>query len=124
MNIQRVRRAVSRMLHQFDSETVQLLRPVRDEYGQPTGELTPIGEAECWREMTSRPDKWNITESGARYEDEGVIWLCLLWSEQLPAARHEDICRFADGTEYSVKNVVNKMNVRVFWQLADRRNPA
>ena len=119
MNMQRVRRAVERMLCRFPSENVQLLRPVRDAYGQPTGEVTLIGSAECWRESMSRPDGWKVEASGTRYDDGGAFWICLLWSDQLSAARHEDIVRFPDGREYSVKNIMNRMNVRVYWQLAD-----
>lgn len=122
MNMHRVKRAIERMLRQFPSENVQLLRPVRDQYGQPTGEVTPIGTAECWRDSMNRPDKWKIDENGARYGDQGAFWICLLHSDQLPEARHEDICRFADGSEYAVKNITNRMNVRVYWQLADRRD--
>ena len=121
MNMHRVKRAVERMLRQFPSETVQLMRPVRDAYGQPTQERTPIGTVECWREAMNRPDGWKVDKSGVQYDDEGAFWVCLLWSENLPQARHEDVVRFADGSEYSVKNIMNKMNVRVYWQLADRR---
>lgn len=123
IDMDRVRRNVARIMHQFSSRRVTLLRPVRDAYGQPTGDRATIGVAECWTEAVNRPKQWKVDVSGAQYDDEGAIWVCLLWSDAMPQARHEDICRFDDGTEYAVKNVQNDANVRVYWQLGDRKDP-
>lgn len=124
MNMQRVKRNIERMMRRFPSQQVTLYRPERDAYGQPTDARTRIGTAECWMEAVNRPSRWKISESGAKYDDEGAIWICLLQSDSLPAAQHEDICVMPDGREYAVKNIRNDANIRVFWQLADRRDPA
>lgn len=121
INMGSVRRNVERMMRQFSSQQVTLLRPVRDAYGQPTHEREMVGTAECWTQAVNQPSNWAIRASGAQYDDEGSVWICLLWSDALPQARHEDICRFEDGTEYAVKNIWNRTDVRVYWQLGDRR---
>lgn len=123
MNLNRVRSNVERMLRRFESERVTVFRPVVDAYGQPTDDRTAIGSAECWRNAMNRPDKWQISESGARYDDQGAIWITLLQSKDLPKVRHEDICVLEDGTEYSIKNILGTGPIRVFWQLADPKQP-
>ena len=115
-----VRRNVARMMGQFPAVTATLLRPERDAYGQPTDVLETIGTVRCWMEAVNRPRRWKVDVSGTRYDDEGAIWVCLLWSEDMPQARHEDILRLDDGRKFAVKNVQNDANLRVFWQLADR----
>lgn len=115
-----VRRNVARMMRQFPAHTATLMRPERDAYGQPTDVLETIGTVTCWTEAVNRPRGWKVDVSGARYDDEGAIWVCMLWSADMPQARHEDIVQLDDGRKFSVKNVQNDANVRVFWQLADR----
>lgn len=120
IRLSNVRRNVARMMGQFPSHTATLLRPERDAYGQPTDVLETVGTVRCWMEAVNRPRHWKVDVSGARYDDEGAIWACLLWSEDMPQARHEDIVELDDGRKFSVKNVQNDANLRVYWQLADR----
>ena len=121
MDFERIRRNVLRMMRRFPSRQAVLLRPGTDKYGQPTAALTDLGTVECWMEGTNRPTRWDVAASGTRFDDEGARWACLLWTEDLPQAKHGDVLRFADGSEYAVKNIVNDVNIRVFWQLADRK---
>lgn len=120
MDLNRVRRNVLRMMRKFPSRTATLYRPEADAYGQPTEALTELGTVECWTEGVERPRKWDIDDSGERYEDEGARWCAMVWSEDLPKARHGDVIRFADGESGVVKNIANNAGIRVFWQIGER----
>lgn len=120
MNLNRVRGNVLRMMRKFPSRTATLYRPVADTYGQPTDVLTELGSVECWTEGIERPRKWDIDNSGERYEDEGARWCAMIWRPDLPQARHGDIVRFADGETGVIKNTMNNAGIRVFWQIGER----
>lgn len=121
MDFERIRKNVLRMMRKFPSRKAVLYRPATDKYGQPTGEMTELGSVECWMEGANRPTKWDVKDSGARFDDEGAHWACLIWSADLPEAKHGDVAKFADGSEYTIKNIANDVNIRIFWQLADRK---
>ena len=120
MDLDRVRKSVLRMMRKFPSRRATLYRPCVDEYGQPTDEMDALGTVECWTEGVERPRKWDVTDGGERYEDEGARWCAMVWTAQLPAARHGDVIRFADGETGVIKNTANNAGIRVFWQYGER----
>lgn len=122
MNMERVRRNIRRMLQRFPMRHATIYRPLRDQYGQITEGRALIGTAACWIGAVSRPEKWIVSNAGTGYDDAGAVWATLVWSEDLPAVRHEDICVLDDGSEYTVRNIHNAGDLRVYWQLTDRRD--
>ena len=122
INMERVRRNIARMLRKFPVRHAEIYRLQRDAYGQMLPERTLIGTAECWIGAMSRPGKWAVSNAGTAYDDGGAVWATLVWSDDLPAVRHEDICVLDDGSEYTVRNIHNAGDLRVYWQLTDRRD--
>lgn len=115
--MERTRNRVKAIMAKFPSEVARFSRPVLDRYGQPAGDTQPLGEAVVWRKLPELPESWRAALAGQTYEDRGPIWICAPWRADLPQVRCGDICTLNDGMERTVRNVQNRGNVRVFWQL-------
>jgi len=120
VTMERIRRRVEAVCRRFPAETAVFSRPALDAFRQPLpdgGE--PIGSLECWRIPGARPDQWSAALPGQAYEDDGSIWISVVWRDDLPAWRHGDICVLDDGVRRVVRNIQNRGNVRVFIQLSE-----
>lgn len=90
-----------------------------DQYGQPTGEKAPLGTVNCWRVPGDRPEDWKVQDAGQLHEDDGAVWITLVWKSDLPPIRHGDIVMLPDGVTRYIRNIQNRGDVRLFIQLSE-----
>jgi len=119
MNIQSLRRRVSKLLSRFPSETATFSRQTLDEYGQSTDAFSLIGQLEVWRVPSPRPGQWKIENAGQWYEDASDVFVCAMYEDDLPEIRHGDRCVLQGGETRTVRNIWNDTRVRVFYQLSE-----
>lgn len=114
-----MRRRVAALCQRFPAETAVFSRPVLDEFNQISKQTTPLGSLECWRIPGARPEMWSVGQPGQVYEDDGSIWVTLIWRADMPALKHGDICMLPDGVPRYVRNIQNRANIRVLLQLSE-----
>jgi len=120
-----LRERVTKIMGKFPSETAVFTRPGKDAYGQPTRDMEQVGNAEVWRvpppspSATARDVHWTVTPAGTQYDDKGPFWVCTPWRADLPRVRNGDTCTLPDGVKRTVRNMMDRGNIRMFWQLSE-----
>lgn len=115
----RTRAGVARILRRFPCETATLYRTPRDAYEQATSAAVQVGSTRVYPMPAERPNGEKGSSAAVVYDDSGDTWVSMLWTADLPEARHGDEVRFSDGRVRYVRNVQNRGNVRVLWQLSE-----
>jgi hypothetical protein len=117
--IERARNHIADIKRRFPSETAVFTRRGVDQYNQPTDAAEPVGTATVWRRLPELPEKRTIDISGQTYADDKDIWIEAIWAPDLPDVRRDDVCTLEDGVPRIVRNIQNRMNIRVLWQLSE-----
>lgn len=117
--LERARAGTKRMLARFPSETVTLMRPAKNKYGEKTDARTTIATATIWLSGAKKPTGWKIDKAAQKYDDAGDVWASMPYADA-PEVEHGDVVVFKDGTEKVIRNIQGAgTDVRVFWQLSE-----
>jgi hypothetical protein len=66
----------------------------------------------------ARPDAWAVGQAGQVFaDDDDALWISVIWRADLPEWRHGDVCMLPDGVKRTVRNILNRGNIRVFLRL-------
>lgn len=117
--MEQVKKRVAAIMERFPSEEAVFSRPGKDSFGQPTDATEIVGVVRVWRVAPERPESWKAAQAGQLYEDQKAIWVATPYSETLPDVQRGDTCSLGDGMLRHVRNIQNRGNVRVFWQLSE-----